>query len=165
MSSIEIFKSNLREIKEGNIVRLISDVLLYNLDKIRDYDSSETYYRDDVVYKKDTVNNKHNLYICLYDGVTGPFDPSKWDAYTFGISGSSVVLESSYVATSDGETVCPINQPLFNPSKNHLNVYHSVAGRLKKNIDWILDADDPTKIILQSFPLYTGETLIFEIFK
>jgi hypothetical protein len=161
---INLIKQSLKSIKSDNIVRVLSDIVLQNIDKITDFDPNETYYQNDVVYEKDDITGKHQLFICKKDKVTGVMNLSNWDVYNFRIQNSAILLESKFIAQTDGVTNCPISQPLFVPEKDGLSVFHSVRGRLERGSDWILNTNR-TSIDLQGFSLYTGEKLIFEVIK
>jgi hypothetical protein len=161
---INLLRENLKEIKTDNIVRLLSDVVLQNIDKITDHDPLETYYQNDVVYKKDLTTGKHQLYVCRQDNVKGEINLAYWDVFTFRLQKSAIMLESEFVATVDGTTNCPINQALFDPTKDALTVFHSVRGRLESGIDWIFNVNRTT-IDLQGFSLYAGEKLLYEVIK
>lgn len=49
---------------------------------INEYNESNTYSEDDVVYRIDTTQNDIIVYKALYSDVTGTFDPSKWEVIT-----------------------------------------------------------------------------------
>lgn len=156
-------KDNLRNIDSNNIIRLISDVVLYNIDKVRDFKENEIYYRNDVIYRNDAADGKYKLHVCKKESVTGVFNPDDWDIYTFRLERNSVILESEFKSPGDGTTVCPINQPLYDVDKDSLVIYHSVRGRLFRTRDWTLNSDRLT--ITLKFGLNTGELILFEVHK
>jgi hypothetical protein len=165
MMDINLVRNNLKEIASGNIVRLISDVLLHNIDKIENYKTNQMYYEDDVVYIYDATTDKHKLYRCKVNRSTvGAFNATQWEEYIFKFNDRAVTLESKFTATVDATSTCAINQPLFNYLKDTLNVYHSVRGRLAKGTDWNLSTDKQS-IVLSGFTLYKNESLLFEVIK
>jgi len=162
---INIVRDNLRQIGSGNIIRLISDVLLHNIDSIDTYRTDVMYYQDEVVYMYDSVNNKHLLYRCKVNKTTpGAFNANNWDPYVFKFKDRAVTLETTFTATTDGTSTCAINQPLFNYTTDTLNVYHSLRGRLRQGTDWNLSTDK-LSVVLSGFTLYKNETLLFEVIK
>lgn len=162
---INSIRENIQTITSGNVIRLITDFLIPNIDKIQNFNTLEKYFRNDIVYQYDSVNDKHNLYICNKD-LTGPGNmvSSDWDNYTFRLQKSSIILESDYTALIDGVTNIPINLPLFDPDNDKILVFHSVMGRMRSTIDWKLNANK-TSIDLQKISLYKNETIMFEIIK
>jgi hypothetical protein len=162
---MNLVRDNLRQIGNGNIIRLISDVLLYNIDKIDNFSQKTMYYQDDIVYIYDSVNEKHNLYACKVNKTTpGAFNVNDWDAYVFRFDNKKIYLESEFSAVSDATSTCAINQPLFDYNKDTLVVYHSIRGRLMKGRDWDLSSDK-LSVVLKNFTLYTNENLVFEVIK
>lgn len=165
MPDIRLVKDNLKQITSSSVIRLISDVLLHNIDKIDNFKPSRMYYKDDVMYMYDAAQDKHKLYICRRPTLTpGPFVATDWTDYTFRYENTKIVLESEFKATVDATSLCAINQPLFDYERDYLSVYHSLRGRLRQNIDWKLNANK-TSITLQGFTLYKNESLLFEIVK
>jgi hypothetical protein len=162
---INIVRDNLRQINTGNIVRLISDVLLWNIDKIDTYKTNQMYYKDDIVYMYDSVNDKHQLYQCKSNRTTpGSFNANDWDVYVFTFKDRAVLLESKFTATVDSTSTCAINQPLFDYTKDTIIVYHSLRGRLLKGTDWNFSTDK-LSVVLSGFTLYKNESLLFEVYK
>lgn len=162
---IEQVRDNLRQIDSPNIIRLLSDVILHNIDKITTFSTTDMYYKDDVVYIYDDTSGKHSLYICTEQVVQpGAFDATKWDEYKFNFRDKKIILESEYKATADGISKCPINQSLFDFQRDELQVFHSLRGRLRKGTDWALNADK-VSIDLKGFTLYKNESLLFETTK
>lgn len=162
---INIIKENLRHVTSGNIIRLICDFIIPNIDKIRNFSNKETYSRNDIVYMYDSSNNKHQLFICNKDMITpGTFNPIDWDIYTFKLQRSAILLESEYVANTDGITTVPINLPLFDADNDAIIVFHSVRGKLSKGTEWRLTSDG-LSINLIGMSLYQNEKISFEVFK
>lgn len=162
---INFIKENLQNITEGNIIRLISDFLIPNLDKISNFSDKDIYFRNDIVYIYDDVLGKHQLFICNKDK-TGPSTMvhDDWDKYTFRLQKSAILLESEYTALSDGVINIPINLPLFDPDNDKMIVFHTIRGRLSNGREWVL-APDKISINLKGFSLYKNETLYFEVIK
>lgn len=158
-------KDNLGQIGTGNIIRLISDVLLHNIDKIDNFQTHMMYTQDDIVYVYDNVADKHLLYRCMVNRTTpGPMNATEWESYVFKFKDRAVYLESKFTATADGTSTCAINQPLFDYTTDTLVVYHSLRGRLMQGTDWTLSADKRS-IVLKGFTLYKNESLLFETVK
>jgi hypothetical protein len=63
-----------------NTVKVLNDILLGSTD-IRPYDQLQMYNTDDLVLYFNTLTHKFELLQCKEDGITGVFDPSKWDIY------------------------------------------------------------------------------------
>lgn len=162
---IRLVKENLEHIARTNIIRVISDIIIPNIDKVDNFSDKETYFKNDIVYMFDIMTGKHKLYLCKKESVgPGPFNESDWEAYVFKVEKNFVILESEYTANADGITTCPINQPLFDYEKDILNVYHSVRGRLVKGKHWNLTPDKQS-ISLKGFSMYKNESLLFEVIK
>jgi len=164
--SIEIMKDQLNQLSKNNIVRLLTDILLNNIQNIYDFKPTQMYYRDDVVYRYDEIEKKHKLLVCNKNVLApGNFNPDDWDVYTVSSSGNSIILESEFVATVDNMTNCPINQPLFDAQKDTLIVYHSVWGRLLKSKHWTLGADGMSIDLDPNYTLMKNQSLTFEVIK
>jgi hypothetical protein len=162
---INRMRDNLHQISSGNIVRLISDVLLHNIDKIDNYQEHQAYYQDDVVYIYSQPEDKHKLFRCLVnETIPGPFKATDWEEYVFRFDDRRVFLDSEFTATVDNTYTCSINQPLYDYLKDTLHVFHPIRGRLVQGKHWRL-SDNKQAVILIDFSLYKNETLVFEVVK
>jgi hypothetical protein len=164
--SIDSFKQSLSEMKTTNIVKLISEVILPNLDKITDYNQAETYYRDDTVYKVDATTGKQQLLICKQDIIPGGtvFDATDWDIYNFKSVGGATFFDDVVTVAADGATYSLVLPEIFDPSKDSVTLHHSVRGRLIRGTDWTFNANIARQIDIP-FPVYANEKFVYEIIK
>lgn len=163
---IGALRKSLYTIKEENMIKLLSDVIFENIDEIRDFDSNETYYRGMFVYKYDDVLQKHNIYQCNTDVFKGEFDLTKWIKWMMNSEHTITalrLLQSSYTASSDNETQCPINEPSFDQNTDYIIVLHDVLGILNNSHYSI--SNDNLYINLNGVVLDTNKSLKYLIFK
>lgn len=163
---IEAFLQNFLKLPQDSITKLLTEVVLSNLDKAKNFSENETYNKGDIILYYSQSTGKHSLLTAKYDNIVGNFNTSQWDAFSVGSSSSSsssaVITESIYTASADDETTCPIGQ-IFDKDSNSLLVSHSVRGLLNSSNYSINGVG--TAINFINMVLYQGEKITFYVLK
>lgn len=161
---IQLLKDNLRHIGGNNIIRLMSDVMLKNLDEIDNHSDNRMYYKNDIVYMYDEIEEKHKMYICKKNILQpGAFNESDWNEYIFKFINQKIILEFQVTAPYDNYSVFHAD-PIFDPDFDTVVLYHSLLGRLFKGKDWNFVDDTKTSFRLAR-SMWKNENIIIEIMK
>lgn len=140
---IRLLKESNGAISKNTILSLLSDVFLKKIEDVRNFSPVEVYYKDDIVYMYNAQLDKHELYSCLKDGVTGPFNPNDWDDLIINMGGVSSsdscsnvrcvesIFVQTYVAT-ENTNVIPLEKQ-FDYTRDSIMVFHSTMGLLSRD--------------------------------
>lgn len=168
---IRLLKESNGAISKNTILSLLSDVFLKKIEDVRNFSPIEVYYKDDIVYLYNKELDKHELYSCLKDGVTGPFNPNDWDDLIINMGGASSDASSSvrcvesifvqtYVATENTNTI-PLEKQ-FDYTRDSIMVFHSTMGLLSRDEFKINDLG--SSIRLRRRILLKGESITYYMF-
>ena len=75
--NIRYIKSNIAKIPEDNLLRFLYDIILEDLNDIKEYKSGEVYIKGDRVYLQE--NSKHQIFQCSVDNSSTLFNYDEWD--------------------------------------------------------------------------------------
>lgn len=141
---IRLLKESNEAISKNTILSLLSDVFLKKIEDVRNFSPVEVYYKDDIVYMYNSQTNKHELYSCLKNGVSGPFNPNDWDDLIINMgsvsssdsSCSSIrcvesIFVQTYVASENTNTI-PLEKQ-FDYTRDSIIVFHSTMGLLSRD--------------------------------
>ena len=169
---IRLLKESNGAINKNTILSLLSDVFLKKIEDVRNFSPVEVYYKDDIVYMYNRELDKHELYSCLKDGVTGPFNSNDWDDLIINMGGisssescSSVrcvesIFVKTYTATESTNTI-PLEKQ-FDYTRDSIIVFHSTMGLLSRDEFKINDLG--SSIRLRRKILLKGESITYYMF-
>lgn len=175
---IRLIKQSNAAVGKNTILSLLSDVFLKKIEDVRNFSPIEVYYKDDIVYLYNKDTDKHELFSCLKDGVTGPFNPNDWDDLIInmgsvsapeaggGAGGVSNVrcIESISVKTftaTENTNVIPLEKQ-FDYTRDSIIVFHSTMGLLSRDEFKINDLG--SSIRLRRRILLNGESITYYMF-
>lgn len=139
-----IFESKSKIGKE-TIVRLLTDIVIKDLDNILEFSPDEYYYSGDLVHRFNTTTGKHEIYKCIVDNCHGDNfgDQLFWKEYTMGTGSGedssewsiNTVIQDNVVIQEDrdGITIDVDTEDMFDPRKDSVVVFSSLLGILDKS--------------------------------
>ena len=169
---IRLLKESNNSISKNTILSLLSDVFLKKIEDVRNFSPIEVYYKGDIVYSYNKALNKHELYSCLKDGVSGQFNPSDWDDLIINMGGSTTsetcshtrCVESIFVQTytaTENTSIIPLEKQ-FDYMKDSIMLFHSTMGLL--SMDEYRVNDLGSSIRLRRKLLNANESITYYIF-
>ena len=166
MSRIEQIKKVIGTQDRNNLIPLLVNVIFGDDIKLRDFNTSDMFYTDDIALVPREISGEHiDFFICNEDGVTGIFNRDKWNPYTMGTSntGNTIVGTQTVTSDIDGITQFKMDVEGFKPETGNAIINHSVSGRMKFGEDWTFSYDYSFILLLKTC-LYEGETLVIDYF-
>lgn len=173
---IRLIKQSNAAVGKNTILSLLSDVFLKKIEDVRNFSPIEVYYKDDIVYLYNKEKDKHELFSCLKDGVTGPFNPNDWDDLIInmgsvstpeaGVGGVSnvrcveTISVKTYTATENTNFI-PLEKQ-FDYTRDSIIVFHSTMGLLSRDEFKINDLG--SSIRLRRKILLRGESITYYMF-
>lgn len=139
-----IFESKSKIGKE-TIVRLLTDIVIKDLDNILEFSPDEYYYSGDLVHRFNTTTGKHEIYKCIVDNCHGDNfgDQLFWKEYTMGTGSGedssewsiNTVIQDNVVIQEDQDniTIDVDVEDMFDPRKDSVVVFSSLLGILDKS--------------------------------
>lgn len=139
-----IFESKSKIGKE-TIVRLLTDIVIKDLDDILEFSPDEYYYSGDLVHRFNKTTNKHEIYKCIVDNCHGDNfgDQLFWKEYTMGTGSGedssewsiNTVIQDNVVIEEDqdGIIIDVDTEDMFDPRKDSVVVFSSLLGILDKS--------------------------------
>lgn len=133
---IEQFINSLNNISDASIIKLLSDYIFPNIEKIKNFSTTQAYKKGDILYRYDEVNKKHKFFTLSKDiapgEITNPDDseickpttPSGGKA-TIKANVFSIAVESNH----QKEFLIPSTIE-FDPEVDGIMISHSVTGPL-----------------------------------
>ena len=172
MSKINILKESNNKVSKDTIISLMSDLLLKKLDQVMDYNPSQTYYKEDLIYR--FTEGRHEILQCLEDGVSGDFNYDKWADLTLSMSslanGRSIDDELIYLrlisfkALEDGTNSIDISSvPNMKETNTNAILMHSVRGIIPRG-EFVID-ENAREIKLTGWDMNAGEVAKVLIFR
>lgn len=96
-----IFERNITKIDDETALKLLMDLTVTDmLKETRQFNENDSFFKGDVVYRRDPVSGLHRLYICKVDVTTGPFNPDQWEEHA-GIGGGGGAAKEFFIMTTD----------------------------------------------------------------
>lgn len=173
MSDIDVLRESRETLSKNSVLSLVADVLLKRIEDITNYNTSSTYYRDDLVYRFNDENGMHEILECRKDGVTGSFNKADWKDMTFNLSTTAnknkddqlidIAFDRQICTITAGREWVPINYSNFDKGNTCIMVFHSVKGLVCRSEYTIID--NQKRLYLSSWQLLKDEFLDIIIFQ
>ena len=159
--NIRYIKSNIAKIPEDNLLRFLYDVILEDLNSIKEYKSGEYYIKGDRVYLQE--NGKHQIFQCSVDNSSSSFNYDEWD-YILEVFEKDIdrlynlkVKEEVHIIDESNKSVLHTNLK-FNSSRSTVAVYCG-KRRYAVDYDFILNGNE----FIFNTPFNIGDRVILEI--
>lgn len=139
-----IFESK-SKIGTETLTRLLTDIVIKDLDNILEFSPDDYYYSGDLVHRFNTATKKHEIYKCIVDNCHGDNfgDQLFWKEYTMGTGSGedssewsiTSVIQDNIIIDSDQDniTIDVDVEDMFDPRKDSVVVFSSLLGILDKS--------------------------------
>lgn len=159
--NIRYIKSNIAKIPEDNLLRFLYDIILEDLNDIKEYKSGEVYIKGDRVYLQE--NGNHQIFQCSVDNSSTSFIYDEWDyileVFERDIDKLYNLKVKEEVHIIDESNRSSIYSKLnFNSSRSTVAVYCG-KHRYALDYDFILNGNE----IVFNKPFNIGDRLILEV--
>lgn len=161
---IRFIRKNTEKNSPDNLMMVLHDLIMKtDMEAIENYDPEKTYSKDDKVYLK--YKDKHRVFICNSNNVTGEFDISRWRPF---LKQDSKTVTMNQLDTFEETITVNTNRPFdykiklddFKYKNTTVAAFNSVTPRLRYGKDFRFTSDGVVKF-LESFNV--GERIILEI--
>ena len=159
--NIRYIKSNISKIPEDNLLRFLYDIILEDLNNIKEYKSGEVYIKGDRVYLQE--NGKHQIFQCSVDNSSSSFNYDEWD-YILEVFERDIdklynlkVKEEVYIIDESNKNSIYTNLN-FNSSRSTVALYCG-KHRYALDYDFTLNGDE----IVFNKPFNIGDRVILEV--